>query len=102
MSVSEKRSIGSAPSASASHRSRDDSQGPAPAPKRDRSSSSTTLAECEGCDWRDERAGATGRAALHHDRTGHEVRIERTTVIRYGNREATLAAQGQERLDGVE
>lgn len=57
------------------------------------------LGICAVCGWTDERRGALGRAALHHDRTGHEVHIETTTVVIYGSREATLAAQGQQRME---
>lgn len=55
-------------------------------------------AQCANCGWADGRKGALGRAALHHDRTGHEVRIETTTVVVYGDRAAALEAQGQARL----
>lgn len=39
-----------------------------------------TVADCRDCGWSDEKAGATGRAAQHHDREGHEVVITTTLV----------------------
>lgn len=36
---------------------------------------------CE-CGWTDVANGAQGRAALHHDRTGHEVRVD--IIVHYG------------------
>lgn len=57
-----------------------------------------TAAECANCGWTDASKGALGRAALHHDRTGHEVKVETTTLVVYGDRTAALEAQGQERL----
>lgn len=41
------------------------------------------VAECEDCDWECGQNGQ-GSAALHHDRTGHVVRVEVTRVIVYG------------------
>lgn len=59
------------------------------------------LAECEFCAWRDERKGALGRAAIHHDRTGHVVRTETTTLVKYGDQGEALAAQGQTSIEGL-
>lgn len=59
-------------------------------------------AECQRCSWRDDGRGALGRAALHHDGTGHEVHIVQTTNVTYGDRAATLEAQGQTALEGLE
>ena len=39
-----------------------------------------TEADCADCDWSGHRAGALGRAAIHHDRTGHRVETTRLTV----------------------
>lgn len=41
-------------------------------------------AECQGCEWTGTDAGALGRAAQHHDATGHEVHIEQTLLVIYG------------------
>lgn len=42
------------------------------------------LVECQDCDYRDDGRSAFGRAAQHHDRTGHVVRVEQTVVHYYG------------------
>lgn len=55
-------------------------------------------AECANCGWTDGGKGALGRAALHHDRSGHEVRVETVTVVVYGDRAAALEEQGQQTL----
>lgn len=68
---------------------------------RERTVVEEARAECQGCEWTDAAAGALGRAAIHHDRTGHEVSIVLVRTITYGNRDATLAAQGQGRLEGM-
>lgn len=56
------------------------------------------VAECGNCAWADSSKGALGRAALHHDRSGHEVRVETVTVVVYGDRAAALEEQGQQTL----
>jgi hypothetical protein len=70
--------------------------------ERARTVTESAAAECQACDWKDDAGGALGRAALHHDRTGHEVLTVIVRDVRYGNRDATLAAQGQGRLEGLE
>jgi hypothetical protein len=52
-------------------------------------------AECQACHWRDSARGALGRAAQHHDRTGHVVRVVLARVVTYGDVEL-------ERIDGQE
>lgn len=52
-------------------------------------------AECEGCQWTDTAPGALGRAAQHHDRTGHVIRIELTRTVTYGDQDEALRAAGQ-------
>lgn len=47
-------------------------------PRRDHTSH--VEAECADCPWRDDRGGAHGRAAQHHDKTRHAV-IVRHTII---------------------
>jgi hypothetical protein len=69
--------------------------------ERERTVTETHRAECQACDWQDAAAGALGRAAIHHDRFGHEVRIVVERIVTYGNREATLLAQGQTTLEGM-
>lgn len=69
--------------------------------ERERTVTETAAAECQACEWKDDAAGALGRAALHHDRTGHEVLTVIVRDVRYGNREATLLAQGQTTLEGM-
>lgn len=56
-------------------------------------------AECQVCGWCSGARNALGNAAQHHDKTGHEVYVELTTFVRYGSREATLAASGQEAME---
>lgn len=70
-------------------------------PPRERTVVETAQAECQVCDWKDGAGGALGRAALHHDRTGHEVLTVIVRDVTYGNRGATLEAQGQTSLEGV-
>lgn len=41
-------------------------------------------AECQDCDWEDYSRGAMGRAAQHHDRTGHVVRVQQDRAHYYG------------------
>lgn len=59
------------------------------------------VAECQGCAWQDDARGALGRAAQHHDRTGHVVRIETTTVITYGDPDSAARAAGQLAMTGA-
>lgn len=54
------------------------------------------VARCEGCQWNDVDAGALGRAAQHHDRTGHIVIVEQTRVIRYGATPEELRAAAEQ------
>lgn len=68
---------------------------------RERTVTETQRAECQACTWTDDAAGALGRAAIHHDRTGHEVLIVIVRDVRYGNRELALEQQGQGRLEGM-
>jgi hypothetical protein len=56
-------------------------------------------AECSDCDWRDERPGALGRAAQHHDRTGHYVSTQQIIRVSYG-RAATPEELGQLTIGG--
>lgn len=42
------------------------------------------LVECSDCDLMDSGATAMGRAAQHHDRTGHVVRVEESRIHVYG------------------
>jgi hypothetical protein len=44
----------------------------------DRRHTYTARALCLECDWTDDAAGAQGRAAQHHDRHRHAVRVETT------------------------
>jgi hypothetical protein len=37
-------------------------------------------ADCHDCGWQDHAAGCHGRAAQHHDRTGHEVEVNAVTT----------------------
>jgi hypothetical protein len=39
---------------------------------------------CDECDWTSTRRNAQGVAALHHDRTGHRVRVRQTRMVVYG------------------
>lgn len=41
-------------------------------------------AQCQGCNWAADDAGALGRAAQHHDRTDHEVHTTQTILVIYG------------------
>lgn len=53
-------------------------------------------AACSDCEWTGDGAGVLGRAAQHHDRTGHEVKIKTsTTYHRRG------APPGQPELEGM-
>lgn len=49
-----------------------------------RTGETDSIAFCVDCQWTDERRGSLGRAAQHHDRTGHEVRVSVTRVVVYG------------------
>lgn len=53
------------------------------------------VAECQACTWRDDAPGAQGRAAQHHDRHGHYVRV--LIEVHYGSRAG--ATPGQQALD---
>lgn len=68
-------------------------------PRLKRAGVESVAAECANCGWTDDAKGALGRAARHHDRTGHEVAIRTVTVVVYGNRAAALEAQGQTALE---
>jgi hypothetical protein len=64
--------------------------------KRETKTEKTTqIAACQNCAWADSAKGALGRAAQHHDRTQHEVHIETTMRVIYGNREDALRLAGQ-------
>lgn len=39
---------------------------------------------CLNCEKKWDARNALGLAALHHDKTGHEVQVEQTMVIAYG------------------
>lgn len=39
-----------------------------------------TDANCVDCEWGDTARGAHGRAAQHHDRTGHEVEVIQSVI----------------------
>lgn len=41
----------------------------------------TERAECADCSFEDDKPGARGRGGRHAKRTGHEIRLERVTVI---------------------
>lgn len=69
--------------------------------ERERTVTEAHRAECQGCAWQDAAAGALGRAALHHDRSGHQVRIVVERIVTYGNRDAMLLEQGQTTLEGI-
>lgn len=45
-----------------------------------RPTNATQIGECRECEWRDDKPGNLGRAARHHDRTGHEVIVRVDTV----------------------
>lgn len=55
-------------------------------------------AQCQGCEWTAQDVGALGRAAQHHDRTGHEVHIMQTLRVIYGEG-PTLEELGQTTFD---
>jgi hypothetical protein len=57
------------------------------------------LAVCQNCSWQDSAVGALGRAAQHHDRTGHEVHTEITMRVIYGDRREALKVAGQRSFD---
>lgn len=40
----------------------------------------TATAECRDCEYVDVAVGARGRAAQHHDRTGHEVEVIQSVI----------------------
>lgn len=52
---------------------------------------------CADCEWSDGAAGARGRAAQHHNATGHEVTFVKTTTL-----ERAGAPPGQTELAGLE
>lgn len=56
-------------------------------------------ATCATCGFAADKVNGLALAALHHDRTGHEVRIELVTIVVYGDREHTLRASGQTSLE---
>lgn len=62
-------------------------------------------AVCEGCDFTVEHRGALGSAAIHHDATGHVIRVEVNDVVTYGDQasaNAALEAAGQTTLAELE
>jgi hypothetical protein len=59
-----------------------------------RSTRYIAVAMCD-CGWQDDAAGCQGRAAQHHDRTGHEVLVN--ISVYYGD--PVRATPGQEALD---
>lgn len=68
-----------------------------PGPQAARSFTYTAEAACHDCEWTGGGAGVLGRAAQHHDRTGHEVGV--TTTTTYQRRGAP---PGQPELEGLE
>ena len=51
-------------------------------------------AHCYGCDWEYANSkNGLAMAAQHHDRTGHEVRVEIVNIVYYGDRDEEEASQ---------
>lgn len=66
-------------------------------PKRQtKTESLDSVAECVECTFRSKSRGALGSAAIHHDKTGHCVRIAVGRLVTFGDEEkARLRGQPQ-------
>lgn len=51
------------------------------------------LADCLHCEWQNTARNALSTGALHHDATGHAVRIEVHRLVVYGNPSAAMPGQ---------
>jgi len=70
--------------------------GPVTGPGR-RTFTYSAFAACADCEWAGNGAGVLGRAAQHHDRTGHEVKVKTSTTYQRRG-----APPGQTELEGLE
>lgn len=57
------------------------------------------VAQCQGCGWTAATVNGLALAAIHHDQTGHVVRIELTTNVVYGDADKAARDTGQTTLE---